>query len=259
MIGLSVNISTLYQDIPFSDRFQAAKDDGFAAIEFWPGEDLGVISRQVQLHDLTVSVLNINPGPDGSHGELSNPDAVDWWQSALDEAVAFARDINCQTLCALTGNRDERIPLELQLSTAAQNLARGLERVAGKDLDLVLEPISPDRPTYLTRTVEDARRIHGAAGAPARLGLLFDAYHLYATESVSMEELLLENSGWTKHIQLADRPGRFQPGTGDIDWPAFMRGVHESGYDGWITYEGYARDGENEQAISAFQRLLTLK
>jgi len=237
MSRLSPNISLLFTEHQFSDRFKAAQDHGFEAIEFWPWEDQSVIRKQVAVTGLSVSVLNVNPGPPGSHGELANPDATQWWQDELVMATKFALDIGCTTINALTGNRLQKYSLDDQLSTAAANLAEGLARMDGSGIDLVLEPLGPDRPGYLTRTVADAAKLRKAAGDPPTLMLLFDFYHLYQTESQDVAELFVETVDFIKHVQIADVPGRHQPGSGCIDWAACRRAVDIAGYPGWIGLE----------------------
>ncbi|MFF3332777.1 hydroxypyruvate isomerase family protein [Streptomyces sp. NPDC002888] len=248
MKGLSPNLSLLWTELPLAERFRAARDHGFAAVEFWPWEDPAVVRREIAATGLAVSVLNVHPGPAGSHGQLANPDAVDWWQKALVSAVRLAQDVGCTTVNALTGNRIEKFTAAEQLETAARNLATGLERIEGNGVDLVLEPLGPDRPDYLTRTVDDATTLRRAAGDPPRLKLLFDFYHLHQTESQPVAEVFREAVGVTKHIQVADVPGRHEPGHGEIDWTACRAAVDESGYDGWIGLE-YAPSADTELSL----------
>ncbi len=237
MNRISVNISLLWTDRPFAHRFAAAVDSGFEWVEFWPWEDSDVIRREISRTGLSVSVLNVYPGPTGSHGQLSNPDATEWWQTALDEAVSLASDLGCTTVNALTGNRMHSVPLGTQLETAATNLARGLDRMDGTDIDLVLEPLGPDRAHYLTRTVADAVAMMAAAGNPHRLKLLFDFYHLAQTETGSVARVFRDSVSIIKHVQVADTPGRHEPGSGDIDWLACRTALIESRYSGTIGFE----------------------
>ncbi|OPX13287.1 TIM barrel protein [Mycobacterium sp. AT1] len=252
----SPNISLLFTEYPLADRFCAARDCGFTAVEFWPWEDQSIIKKQVSATGLAVSILNVNPGPEGSHGELANPEATDWWRSELMAATNFARDVGCTTVNALTGNRMGKYPLDRQLDTAAANLAAGLEAIEGSGIDLVLEPLGPDRPTYLTRRVSDVVALREAAGNPDSLGLLFDVYHLYQTELREISEIFCETKNIVKHVQIADVPGRHQPGTGDIDWTACRRAVESSGYGGWIGLEfipvGHDTASAIEDALTAW-------
>lgn len=138
MKGLSPNLSLLWTELPFAERFRRARDHGFAAVEFWPWEDPAAVRREIAATGLAVSVLNAHPGPAGSHGQLADPEAVDWWQKALVSAVRLAQDVGCTTVNALTGNRIEKFTAAEQLETAARNLATGLERIDGNGVDLVL-------------------------------------------------------------------------------------------------------------------------
>ncbi|QKZ17295.1 hydroxypyruvate isomerase family protein [Streptomyces chartreusis] len=230
-------MSLLWPELTFGERFHAARDHGFSAVEFWPWEDPHVIRREISATGLVVSVLNVDPGPDGSNGKLADPEAVEWWQEALASAIRLAQDVGCTTVNALTGNRIAKFSMAEQLETAARNLATGLDRIDGVGVDLVLEPLGPDRPDYLTRTVEDARQLCRAAGDPPHLGILFDFYHLHQTESRPVSEVYRDAAALTKHIQVADVPGRHEPGHGEINWARCRRAVEASDYDGWIGLE----------------------
>ncbi|OZF00759.1 hydroxypyruvate isomerase family protein [Rhodococcoides fascians] len=249
----SPNLSLLWQELPFAERFHAARDRGFEAIEFWPWEDHAVVATKVEELGLHVSILNVDPGPAGAHGQLANPDATEWWQNKLDTAVEFARRVGCTTINTLVGNRLAAYSQARQLETAARNLAEAAERIDGSGVDMVIEPLSEDRPTYLTRTVRDARALMQAAGSPESLHLLFDFYHLAQTEEDSIERVFVDAQSMTKHVQLADFPGRHEPGSGTIAWSECRRAIDNSTYTGWIGLE-FSPSTTTEDALDRFDQ-----
>lgn len=248
MIGFSPNISLLWPELDFAQRVRAAHEAGYTAVEFWPSSVDDECRRAISRSGMEVVSINVDPGPPGSVGLLADPEARSWWQAELDRTVRFAGEVGCTTVNVLVGNRLPRYDRELQLATAAQNLADGLERIDGSGVDLVLEPLCADREAYLLRTVTDARALHDAAGGPEHLKLLFDFYHLSQTESRPVTDVFGESIDLVKHVQLADVPGRGEPGSGTIDWAAVQSAIEASGYDGHIGLE-FVPAGSTEEAL----------
>jgi hydroxypyruvate isomerase len=230
-------VSTLYGGLPFEERLQAAAADGFDCVEFWGTEDAPHAVESIRALGLSVSLINVDPGPHvDDAGRLSDPAATRWWRSKFAETLALAAAIDCPTINLLTGGSAAGNPRR-ELQTMLENLDWALERVNANSITLVLEPLNRrDRPHYLLHTIDEVVVARASLGNPERLKLLFDAYHVYQ-EHDDLVEAFRDHAPIVGHVQLADFPGRSEPGSGQIDVGAFLEAVAGSGYDGWIGLE----------------------
>jgi hydroxypyruvate isomerase len=231
--GVSSNLSTMYGDLPFEARIAAAAEDGFACVEFWTARDHSAAVKAIRREALGVSVVNVPQGRPQELGRLSHPEARPWWRDQFLETIAFAQDIACPAVNLLCGSRLPIDPEE-QTNTMLENLQWALEQ---SDVSLLLEPLNgQDRPGYFLDGVDTVVSARKALGDPPRLLLLFDAYHLHQLHG-SVADLFQRTSDFVGHVQVADYPGRGQPGTGTIDIPGFLASVAAAEYAGWIGLE----------------------
>ncbi len=242
MLGLSCHVSTQYAELPFAERFAAAARDGFRCVELWAPDDADLVVREVTRHRLAVAVLNLPAGPGPRDvGRLADPSATEAWRRELLATVSLAVDLGCPAVNVLGG---ARLPIgrARQYHVMAANLAWALERLPD-GIDLLLEPLNRrDRPSYVIRSIEDVVELRGMLGDPPRLRLLFDAYHLHQGTH-DLTELFWRWQHLVGHVQIADVPGRGEPGSGEIDFPAFLAAVQRSTYAGWIGLEYVPSDG----------------
>jgi hydroxypyruvate isomerase len=235
--GFSANVSTLYGGTPFEERFATASADGFECVEFWVAEDALRVVETVRGLALSVSQINVDPGPGTDDaGHLSDPDATAWWRSKFDEALTLAAALGCPVINVLAGGSATGNP-HLERQTMLENLEWALGRLVDSAVTLVLEPLNRDeRPHYLLHTIDDVVDARASLGDPATVKLLFDAYHVYQ-EHDDLVAAFVQHESIVGHVQLADFPGRSEPGAGEIDVAAFIEAVAGSGYDGWIGLE----------------------
>jgi hydroxypyruvate isomerase len=240
MLGLSCNVSMMYTELPFAKRFEAAASDGFRCVELWtaPGtDDARVAIDAVRQWGLAVSVVNVNPGPaPNDFGQLGNPDRIGWWRTEFLRTAEFATVLGCRHINVLAGGQ---LPTgrDRQLGTIIANLSWALATVDGRELTLLLEPLNgTDWPCPLIRRTEDVQTIREALSEPSALRLLFDAYHVYQ-EHDDLSEAFRAVVPIVGHVQLADFPGRHEPGTGQVDMTEFVDCIANSGYDGWLGLE----------------------
>jgi hydroxypyruvate isomerase len=233
-----VNIGFLYRELPFEARFRAARDAGFEAIESaWPA-DPTAFAAATRAAGLRVALLNVAAGDldKGERGYPNDPRAVARWRADFGAALRLADAVGCPTLNVLAGNEVPGAPVATQWSTLRENLAWALPLAAAEGRRLVVELLNPhDNPTYLV-TDSDAARELIEPFATAGLRLQLDTYHV-ARIGLDVTDAYVAFAPLVAHIQIADVPGRHEPGSGSIDWPAFFAALDGHGYDGAVGLE----------------------
>jgi hydroxypyruvate isomerase len=236
----SAHLDTLYTELVPADRYEAAARDGFRCVELWspPSQDVPRVIDSLTRYGLRLASVNTHQGPHAEDfGQLGNPDAVGWWRADFLHTLDFARTTGAHAINVLAGGRLGNAPRSGQLRTAADNLDWALGHLADDDPVLLLEPLnSADRRSPLLRNVADALSIIEVLGTPGRLRVLFDAYHLFQEEDDLMNALR-EAAGLIGHIQIADYPGRNEPGSGEIPFEDLLVEIDRTGYTGWIGLE----------------------
>jgi hydroxypyruvate isomerase len=239
--GLSAHLNTLYADIAESERCRHAAEDGFRCVEMWappPADVRAEVAASIESFGLLVASVNTRQGRSGDDfGVAGDPAQIDWWRADFRETLSFARYVNARSINVLVGGRRASATREAQLNCLATNLEWALAQLGSDDASLLLEPLNrADRPAPLLHRVKDALTMMARLGNPASLQLLFDAYHLYQEEDTLIGALHVAAS-WIGHVQLADYPGRAEPGTGEIPFALFIAELAQLGYDGWLGLE----------------------
>jgi hydroxypyruvate isomerase len=235
---LAANVAWLFTEHPWLDRFAAARDAGFAAVEFpWP-DDPGTTEKAVREAGLRVAMLNMDAGDlaAGQRGWPNDPARVAEWREALEAALALADRVACATVNVLAGNRVPRIGDEEQLACLEENLRWALSRAAPAGVTLVTELLNRrENPEYLLATVDDANSLLHRL-APPGLRLQLDTWHL-GRAGLDVPDAIRRAGDRIGHVQVADLPGRHQPGSGSLDWSAIRAALDAAGYDGPIGLE----------------------
>jgi hydroxypyruvate isomerase len=235
----AANVGFLYPERPYLDRFRAARDDGFEAVESaWPIVGADAFAVAVRDAGLQVALLNVDAGDldAGERGRTNDPAAIERWREDLRAALRLAERIDCGVLNVLAGNRLPDVSLAAQLECLRANLEWALGEAASAGSGLVVELLNPtDTPDYLVTSLAEVDAVI-APLAEIGLGLQFDTYHVARIEP-DVVAAYRRVAPLVRHVQIADHPGRHQPGTGRIDWSAFFRALDESGYEGAIGLE----------------------
>jgi hydroxypyruvate isomerase len=240
MPRFSANLSMLYTDLPFTDRFAAAAADGFKAVEYVGAydQDASALADLLRQHGLTQALFNL-PAGDWAAGERGigcHPDRIAEFRDGVDTAIAYAKATSCEMINCLAGIAPEaqgRHPLEQVL---IDNLAYAAPRLADAGIKLLLEPINTrDIPGFLINSTDDFERIAGAIGHD-NLYLQYDFYHMQIVQGDLLPNFhRLQDR--ISHVQIADNPGRHEPGTGEINYSNIFRALDEAGYSGWVGAE----------------------
>jgi hydroxypyruvate isomerase len=236
----AANLTMLFNELPFLDRFAAAKAAGFSGVEYLFPYDFekAVLREQLQQHGL-IQVLHNLPAGDwaaGDRGIAIFPDRVDEFRDGVRRAVDYAKALDCRQLNCLAGlaPRDAD-PFELN-ETLVNNLRFAAKVLAREGIRLLIEPINTrDLPGFFLNRTAQAVQVIADVGSD-NLFVQYDVYHMQVMEG-DLALTLRKCLGRISHIQLADNPGRNEPGTGEINYPFLFRHLDEIGYRGWIGCE----------------------
>ncbi len=249
MPKFNANLTMLFNEVPFLDRFQAAAEAGFKGVEFlFPyAFDKNEIAERLVKHGL-VQVLHNLPAGDwdgGERGIACHPDRVGEFQDGVGRAIEYATALGCKQVNCLAGIAPAGVDPEKTRETFVANLrfAAGALKEAG--IRLLIEPINTfDIPGfYLNRTAQAIALIE-EVGSP-NLYLQHDIYHMQRMEG-ELANTIAKHLPKIAHIQIADTPGRHEPGSGEINYAWLFRYIDQLGYEGWIGCEYKPAAGTRE-------------
>lgn len=253
----AVNVAFLFREQPYLRRFEAAAAAGFAAVETpWPDEDPHRVTSAIRAAGTQLVQLNVHAGDlqAGERGYANDPHRVKEWRRAVDHALEWASGLGRPALNLLAGNRLPGLDPATQWRTLEENLAWALDRVAGTGFRLLVELLNDrDTPRYLVTDLRQAAELVGGFQRP-ELRLQFDTYHV-ATMAGELAPGFASVGGLVGHVQLADVPGRHEPGSGDADLLGFLEALLTSGYDRYISLE-YVPSGGTAASLTWLPRPL---
>jgi hydroxypyruvate isomerase len=251
-VKFCANVSILFKDAPFLERFERAAGAGFDAVEFWwpAGEALDEVEAAIKQANLQVALFNFDAGemPKGDRGLLSDPDRADRFRENVPVALDLARRLGCERLNALVGLERSPAEREQQLKLAAENVAWAADQAAPHGIDITIEAVNTfENGPYLVPTTRAAAAFIDTVGRP-NVRLQYDAYHMQRMEG-NLVATITEHAVRIAHIQIADSPGRGEPGTGEINYPFVLDAIDAVGYDGWIGLEYNPTTATTEESL----------
>jgi hydroxypyruvate isomerase len=234
------NLTMLYNEIDFLERFAAAAKSGFRGVEYlfpYP-YDKNQLKERLAKHGLTQVLHNLPAGDwgKGERGIACHPDRVDEFQEGVGKAIEYATALGCKQVNCLAGIAPQGIAPQKLQETFVTNLKFAAGELKKAGVKLLIEPINTiDIPGfYLTRT-QQAVDIIGAVGSD-NLFVQYDIYHMQIMEG-DLARTMEKHLKLIAHLQLADNPGRHEPGTGEINYPFLFAHIDRIGYKGWIGCE----------------------
>lgn len=238
MTKLAANLSMMFGEVPFLDRFAAAADAGFKAVEFlFPYEASADEVAQRAWNANVEAVLFNFPAGDwnaGERGIAALPDRVEEFREGAQRALDYATATGCSRLHLMAGKTAATATTR---ATFVENIRYAADLVAKAGITVMLEPLNTkvDMPGYFYDTTTAALAIIDEVARP-NVMLQYDIYHMQIMEGdlARTIEQLLPRIG---HIQLADNPGRGEPGSGEINYPWLLDKLRQLGYPGWIGCE----------------------
>jgi hydroxypyruvate isomerase len=259
MPRLAANVSLMFPEVPFMERFAAAARAGFRFVEYqFPYAFGSAAEVAARARDAGVEVVLHNlPGGDaakGDRGIACQPARVAEFRDGVERAIEYAKAVDCPRLNALAGVAPVQAAPELLFETLVENLRFAAGKLAAAGLTLLTEPANRRTiPDFFLNTSRHAIEVIDAAGAP-NLKLQYDLFHMQIVEGdlAKTIERLLPRIG---HMQLADVPDRHEPGTGEINFDFLLAHIDRLGYQGWMGCE-YIPKGDTVAGLAWAKRYL---
>ena len=250
MPKFSANISMMFGEVDFLDRFEAAGAAGFKAIEFLFPYDYAMetIARKVKENSLEISVFNLPPGnwEAGDRGQAALSDRQAEFTASIKPAIEYAKCLGVPRLHVMAGIT-QSMDLQLARDTYVRNLKHAATVCGDSGLELLIEPINQrDMPGYFLSDTRQAEQIIAEVAAP-NLKLLFDVYH----HQISRGDVLYSLEKYMPiigHVQIAGVPTRHEPDEGELNYRAVFAKLDALEYAGWVGCE-YRPRGETTQGL----------
>ena len=248
-----VNLSLLYTELPFEDRFAAVKDDGFQRVEIWPQDDAELAVHCAEKHGLILNLLVSPLGPGSQRGVLGVPSLRKWSRQSVERTIDLAKRNNIQNIVILGGEYEVESRIEAQRAHLREEISWTLALLSPNQ-HLLIEPICRSlAPKPLVRQCSDFEALFDELGQPQNLRLLFDAFHVQS-EQPPVDDTFQRFAWLVGHIQIADVPGRGEPGTGAAPLGSLIEKVQSLRPDLTITLEAYPKS-TTKKAVSAYKEL----
>lgn len=240
MFKFAANLSMLFTEVDFMERFSAAADAGFQGVEYLFPYDFSAdeIAKQLEDNNLTQILFNLPAGDwnAGERGIACHPDRVEEFQAGVDKAIEFAQKLNCSKVNCLVGIQPDNVTMQQAHDTVVSNLRFAAEKLHAANIEFVFEAINTlDIPGFFVTGTEQAKKIISEVNHP-NLTMQYDIYHMQIMEG-DIARTMENNLASIGHIQLADNPGRHEPGTGEINYSFLFQHLTKINYQGWIGCE----------------------
>lgn len=240
MPKFAANLTMLFNEVPFLDRFKAAAGAGFRGVEFlfpyaFHRDQIADRLNQYQL-DLVLHNLPAGNWEAGERGIAILPERVAEFREGVGEAIVYAKALGVKQLNCLVGKQGADLSTEKARETLVANLRFAADALKAENIRLLVEPINTfDIPGFFLNRTKQALDLFDEVGSD-NLFLQYDIYHMQRMEG-ELAKTIETNLARIAHVQLADNPGRNEPGTGEIHYPYLYALLDRIGYDGWIGCE----------------------
>ena len=236
MLKFAANLSFLFNEVDFLDRFEAAAEAGFKGVEYlfpydFAPEDL---ASRLKANGLTQALFNLPPGnwENGERGLAGIPGREAEFEAAVTKALKYAEATDCKLLHAMPGLRHHGA----EWKTYIANLRKAAKMAAASSVSIIIEPINErDIPGFFLNTTAAARAAIHEVGEP-NIGLQFDLYHRQIQEG-DVARAIYEFGSLARHYQIASPPDRGEPDDGEMNYRYLFQELEVMGYDGWIGCE----------------------
>ncbi len=249
----AVNVEMWWTKLPFMERLVKAAEFGFPAVEIWPyqNKDVPAVAKLCKERKLDIAQFTawgFEPG-------MNNPANEEKCVKQIEEACGIAHQWSCPKMCVVAGNNQKGMTKEEMHAQVIKVLKRVAPIVEREKVMLILEPMNGrvDHPGHCLYGSEDAVKICRAVDSPM-VKINWDLYHMHISEG-DLCGHLKDGIDQVGYIQLADHPGRNEPGTGEIYYPRVMRQLKELGYTGYVGLELVPKDGNALAAAIAVNKM----
>ncbi len=240
MLKVAANLSMLFTEYEFMERFEAASNAGFQGVEYlFPYEyDAQAINEKLSEFGLVQVLFNLPAGnwAAGERGIACLPERVEEFRIGVDEAIRYAKVLNCKQLNCLVGIKPDHVSEDDARRTVVENLRYASTQLEAEGISLVVEAINTqDMPGFFLDSTSKTLKVIAEVGGN-NLRYQYDIYHMQIMEG-NLARTLIEHQGTIGHIQLADNPGRHEPGTGEVNYKYLLKHIDDIDYEGWVGCE----------------------
>jgi hydroxypyruvate isomerase len=251
MPKFAANLTMMFNEVPFPQRFAAAAKAGFQGVEFLFPYDHAPheVAQWLNENGLTNALFNMPPGDwaNGERGLASLPGRESEFRAGVARALAYAQALGTKRLHAMAGLVPAGAARERHREVFIDNLRYAARELARHGITLLIEPINPrDMPGYFLSSQAEAHAIREAVGEP-NLQVQLDFYHAQIVEG-DLAMGLRKHFAGVGHVQVASVPDRHEPDDGEVDYRYLFRLLDELGYDGWVGCE-YRPRGRTEDGL----------
>jgi hydroxypyruvate isomerase len=251
MPKFAANLTMLFNEVGFLDRFEAAARAGFKGVEYLFPYDFApdALQDRLQRHGLCQVLHNLPAGNwgAGERGIACHPDRVTEFADGVDRAIGYAQVLGCRQLNCLAGIVPSGVSQADAHATFVGNLRLAAQKLKAAQIRLLIEPINTrDIPGFFLTHTKQALAIIDEVGAD-NMFLQYDVYHMQIMEG-DLAKTIERNLPRIAHMQIADPPARNEPGTGEINYRFLLQWIDRVGYDGWIGLE-YKPAGRTEDGL----------
>jgi hydroxypyruvate isomerase len=249
MPKFAANLSMLYGEVDFLERFAQAAEDGFQAVEYmfpydYPKDEL---SERLERHGLQQVLHNLPAGDwaAGERGIAVLPDRVGEFQDGVGRAIEYATALGCKQVNCLAGIPTGGLDPKLVRETLVENLRFAAEKLGAAGIGLLVEAVNTrDIPGFYVSGTQQTLELIEDTGS-ANIAVQYDLYHMQIMQG-DLAPTLERHLSRIGHLQVADNPGRHEPGTGEINYPFLFDFIDRLGYAGWIGCEYKPRASTRE-------------
>ncbi|MFV0547796.1 MAG: 2-oxo-tetronate isomerase [Limnobaculum xujianqingii] len=240
MLKFAANLTMMFNEVSFPERFELAARAGFQGVEFlFPYQyDVTELKTQLKHHQLTQVLFNAPPGNwlAGERGLASLPNRESEFRQSLELVIEYAIQLECHQIHIMAGNRQTELSEGEQQQQLIRQLTYAADKLSDYGINILIEPINPfDMPDYFLKYISQAENIIREVNRP-NISIQFDIYHCQKTQGNILHNLnhYFKNIG---HIQIASVPYRNEPGLGEINYPWLFSQIEKLNYRGWIGCE----------------------
>ncbi|SUC34417.1 Hydroxypyruvate isomerase [Providencia rustigianii] len=251
MAKFAANLSMMFNEVPFMQRFERAANAGFTGVEYlFPyEEDAEAIAAELKKHHLTQALFNMPAGNwgAGERGMASIPGREDEFAQGVQTALKYANALGCKQVHAMAGKMNEKFTPEQQKSCFIHNIQYAADVMAGHGIRVLIEPINTrDMPGYFLTTQKQAESLLPEINRD-NVFIQLDLYHCQIMEGDLLKTI---ERLWGKfsHIQIASVPFRHEPDSGEVNYPWIFNQLDGMGYEGWLGCE-YHPAGRTEDGL----------
>ena len=240
MPKFAANLTMLFTEVPFMERFSLARQVGFTYVEYlFPYEfSASELKQQLEANSLKQILFNLPSGDwaNGDRGIAANPDRIAEFQAGVPTAIEYALELGVSQVNCLAGKIVSGYDNKKHMATLVENVRFSAKALQEAGLKLVVEPINHyDIPAFFLNRTEQALNLIEEVGMP-NVFVQYDIYHAQREEG-ELTATIRKNIASIGHIQIADNPGRHEPGTGEINYPFIFKEIDALGYQGYIGLE----------------------